>query len=211
MTCLLVLSHSLVSWPKEIRAQGWGGGEPLALLWSPCGKCKGLGFNLTSRGRSAGSHLSLTPAGHEVNAWLVRHLRMHVSSGIHPDLPSLGRQSPLTCVSVWLFWNPGLLASPAQCFKVSFSFLFFSPKLLMTFLFPFCCPSCLLSWAKQHLFPSSQFSILMRSHWHLRINLLKCKSWVVLYANSSLPSAPSLSKWSHVGSIKAESAFRMHR
>ena len=114
MTCLLVLSHSLVSWPKEIRAQGWGGGEPLALLWSPCGKCKGLGFNLTSRGRSAGSHLSLTPAGHEVNAWLVRHLRMHVSSGIHPDLPSLGRQSPLTCVSVWLFWNPGLLASPAQ-------------------------------------------------------------------------------------------------
>lgn len=68
MTCLLVLSHSLVSWPKEIKAQGWGGGEPLALLSSPCGKCKGLGFNLTSRGRSAGSHLSLTPAGHEVNA-----------------------------------------------------------------------------------------------------------------------------------------------
>ena len=92
---------------------------------------------------------------------------------------ALGGSPPLTCICVarppvWLFGNPGLLASPAQRFTVSFfSFLFFSPRLFMTFLFPFCCPSCLLSWTKQRLFPSSHFSILMRSHWHLRIKLVR--------------------------------------
>lgn len=202
MTCLLVLS--LVSWPKEIRAQGWGGGEPLALLSSPCGKCKGVGVNLTSRGRSAGSHLFRTPAGREVNACLVRHLRMHVSSDIHPDLASVGRQSPQTCISVETpaCWRLQLSASRYP------SSLYFSPP-------NFSWPPFSLSAVPHVCSPGPNsicFLALNSPSWggHIDISELTCskfKSSVVLYANSSLPSAPNLSKWPHVGSVKAVGIF----
>ena len=131
----------------------------------------------------------------------VRHLRMHVSSGIHPDLPSVGRRCGF-------FETPACWRLQLSASRYPSSLSYFSPP-------NFSWPSFFLSAVPNVCSPGLNnicFLALNSPSWwgHSDISELtcsKCKSSVVLYANSSLPSAPSLSKWPHVGSIKAESAF----
>ena len=119
-----------------------GGGGPLALLPSPCGKCRGQDpACLLEEGLSEA--ISPTPPGRGVDGCLVRHLRMHVGSNTHPNLARPGRQSPsnlrLSGASppVRLFQNPGLLTSSTQCFMASlFSYFSLPGFSLPSFLLP---------------------------------------------------------------------------
>ena len=127
-----------------------GGGGPLALLPSPCGKCRGQDpACLLEEGLSEA--ISPTPPGRGVDGCLVRHLRMHVGSNTHPNLARPGRQSPSnlrlwgksTCEAFPKPWLVDIFNSVLHGIPL---LLFFSPRLFTPVLPPSCCLSCLLSW-----------------------------------------------------------------